>query len=46
MPLNLARHADQLLASDGFFERRCDDAEYFADPAGNTFVAAVKRGRI
>ncbi|QPP07991.1 helix-turn-helix domain-containing protein [Streptomyces bathyalis] len=40
MPLDLARHADQLLDTDGFFERRCDDArkakqsghaEYFAD---------------
>ncbi|MGH3313954.1 MAG: helix-turn-helix domain-containing protein [Streptomyces sp.] len=42
MPLDLARHADQVLATDGFFERRCDDArkarrgghaEYFADVA-------------
>jgi transcriptional regulator with XRE-family HTH domain len=42
MPLDLARHADQLLGTDGFFERRCDDArkarqgghaEYFADVA-------------
>lgn len=40
MPLDLARHADQLLSTDGFFERRCDDArkarrgghaEYFVD---------------
>ncbi len=40
MPLDLARHADQLLCTDGFFARRCDDArkarrgdhaEYFAD---------------
>ena len=40
MPLDLARHADQKLDTDGFFERRCDDArkarrsghaEYFAD---------------
>lgn len=40
MPLDLARHADQKLNTDGFFERRCEDArkakrgghaEYFAD---------------
>lgn len=40
MPLDLARHVDQLLRTDGFFERRCEDArkarrgghaEYFAD---------------
>jgi transcriptional regulator with XRE-family HTH domain len=40
MPLDLARHADQVLKTDGFFERRCEDArkarrgghaEYFAD---------------
>lgn len=40
MPLDLARHADQVLGTDGFFERRCGDArkarrgghaEYFAD---------------
>jgi transcriptional regulator with XRE-family HTH domain len=40
MPLDLARHVDQLLATDGFFERRCEDvrrarrgghAEYFID---------------
>lgn len=40
MPLDLARHADQLLDTDGFFERRCEDARkarqnghaaYFAD---------------
>ncbi|MCF6524840.1 helix-turn-helix transcriptional regulator [Streptomyces sp. JJ36] len=40
MPLDLARHADQVLHTDGFFERRCEDArkarrgghaEYFAD---------------
>ncbi|MFH9571139.1 helix-turn-helix domain-containing protein [Streptomyces sp. NPDC017454] len=38
MPLDLARHADQVLGTDGFFERRCEDvrqarraghAEYF-----------------
>ncbi|WP_327429561.1 helix-turn-helix domain-containing protein [Streptomyces sp. NBC_01236] len=42
MPLDLARHADQKLGTDGFFERRCEDvrrarqsghAEYFADVA-------------
>jgi transcriptional regulator with XRE-family HTH domain len=40
MPLDLARHADRVLGTDGFFERRCEDvrkarksshAEYFAD---------------
>ncbi|OEU96412.1 helix-turn-helix domain-containing protein [Streptomyces oceani] len=40
MPLDLAQHADHRLATDGFFERRCEDArkarrgghaEYFAD---------------
>ncbi|OEV27749.1 DNA-binding protein [Streptomyces nanshensis] len=40
MPLDFARHADQLLDTDGFFERRCEDARkarqnghaaYFAD---------------
>lgn len=25
MPLDLARHADQVLGTDGFFERRCED---------------------
>ncbi|MFC9809693.1 helix-turn-helix domain-containing protein [Streptomyces griseoaurantiacus] len=25
MPLDLARHVDQLLTTDGFFERRCED---------------------
>ncbi|MFD5803066.1 helix-turn-helix domain-containing protein [Streptomyces sp. NPDC127020] len=25
MPLDLARHADQVLRTDGFFERRCED---------------------
>ncbi|MCX4881536.1 helix-turn-helix transcriptional regulator [Streptomyces sp. NBC_00847] len=42
MPLDLARHVDQVLKTDGFFERRCEDArkarqsghaEYFADVA-------------
>ncbi|MFK0266803.1 helix-turn-helix domain-containing protein [Streptomyces angustmyceticus] len=42
MPLDLARHADVKLGTDGFFERRCEDArkarqgghaEYFADAA-------------
>jgi transcriptional regulator with XRE-family HTH domain len=40
MPLDLAQHADRVLDTDGFFERRCGDArkarrsghaEYFAD---------------
>ncbi|MET9968947.1 helix-turn-helix transcriptional regulator [Streptomyces sp. NPDC006356] len=26
MPVDLARHVDQKLGTDGFFERRCDDA--------------------
>lgn len=42
MPLDLARHVDRVLETDGFFERRCEDvqkakqsghAEYFADAA-------------
>ncbi|MCF3131060.1 helix-turn-helix domain-containing protein [Streptomyces olivochromogenes] len=42
MPLDLARHVDKVLRTDGFFERRCEDArrarqsghaEYFADVA-------------
>lgn len=42
MPLDLARHVDKVLKTDGFFERRCEDArkarqsghaEYFADVA-------------
>lgn len=42
MPLDLARHVDKRLGTDGFFERRCEDArkakrsghaEYFADVA-------------
>lgn len=42
MPLDLARHADQVLGTDGFFQRRCEDvrrarrgghAEYFVDVA-------------
>ncbi|MET7847284.1 helix-turn-helix transcriptional regulator [Streptomyces avermitilis] len=42
MPLDLARHVDERLGTDGFFERRCEDArkarqsghaEYFADVA-------------
>ncbi|WNM35914.1 helix-turn-helix transcriptional regulator [Streptomyces sp. Li-HN-5-11] len=42
MPLDLARHVDKVLETDGFFERRCEDArrarqsghaEYFADVA-------------
>ncbi|MBT2395803.1 helix-turn-helix transcriptional regulator [Streptomyces sp. ISL-100] len=42
MPLDLARHVDERLATDGFFVRRCEDArkakqsghaEYFADVA-------------
>ncbi|WP_329367167.1 helix-turn-helix domain-containing protein [Streptomyces sp. NBC_01483] len=42
MPLDLARHVDEALGTDGFFERRCEDArrarqsghaEYFADVA-------------
>ncbi|MFD4632113.1 helix-turn-helix domain-containing protein [Streptomyces sp. NPDC058284] len=42
MPVELARHVDQLLGTDGFFERRCGDvrkarqgahAEYFAQVA-------------
>ncbi|WP_030595396.1 helix-turn-helix domain-containing protein [Streptomyces fulvoviolaceus] len=42
MPLDLARHVDQVLRTDGFFKRRCEDArkarqsghaEYFADVA-------------
>ncbi|MFI6049662.1 helix-turn-helix domain-containing protein [Streptomyces violascens] len=40
MPLDLAQHVDEKLGTDGFFERRCEDArkakqsghaEYFAD---------------
>ncbi|WP_416977064.1 helix-turn-helix domain-containing protein [Streptomyces sp. T028] len=40
MPIDLARHADRVLGTDGFFERRCEDvrkarkgshAEYFVD---------------
>ncbi|WP_405950080.1 helix-turn-helix transcriptional regulator [Streptomyces prunicolor] len=42
MPLDLAKHVDRRLGTDGFFERRCEDArkakqsghaEYFADVA-------------
>lgn len=42
MPLDLARHVDEKLGTDGFFQRRCEDArkakqsghaEYFADVA-------------
>ncbi|MCX5248446.1 helix-turn-helix transcriptional regulator [Streptomyces sp. NBC_00201] len=42
MPMDLARHVDKVLKTDGFFERRCEDArkakqsghaEYFADVA-------------
>lgn len=42
MPLDLAKHVDKRLGTDGFFERRCEDArkakrsghaEYFADVA-------------
>ena len=42
MPLDLAQHVDRRLGTDGFFERRCEDArkakqsghaEYFADVA-------------
>lgn len=42
MPLDLARHVDKVLKTNGFFERRCEDvrrarqsghAEYFADVA-------------
>jgi transcriptional regulator with XRE-family HTH domain len=42
MPMDLARHVDKVLGTDGFFERRCEDArrarqsghaEYFADVA-------------
>ncbi|MET9799712.1 helix-turn-helix transcriptional regulator [Streptomyces sp. NPDC006368] len=42
MPLDLARHVDERLQTDGFFQRRCEDArrakqsghaEYFADVA-------------
>ena len=42
MPVDLARHVDEVLETDGFFERRCEDArrarqsghaEYFADVA-------------
>lgn len=43
MPLDLARHMDRALRTDGFFERRCEDvrkarrgpcAEYFRDVIG------------
>ncbi|MFG2757759.1 helix-turn-helix domain-containing protein [Streptomyces wuyuanensis] len=42
MPVDLARHVDERLGTDGFFQRRCEDArkakqsghaEYFADVA-------------
>ncbi|MCT9092696.1 helix-turn-helix transcriptional regulator [Streptomyces sp. ASQP_92] len=42
MPLDLAKHVDERLGTDGFFQRRCEDArrarqsghaEYFADVA-------------
>ncbi|MFD7184882.1 helix-turn-helix domain-containing protein [Streptomyces sp. NPDC056637] len=42
MPLDLAKHVDEKLGTDGFFQRRCEDArkarqsghaEYFADVA-------------
>ncbi|MEU2956204.1 helix-turn-helix transcriptional regulator [Streptomyces xanthochromogenes] len=47
MPVDLARHVDERLGTDGFFQRRCEDArrakqsghaEYFAD------VAEMERG--
>ncbi|MBX7467707.1 MULTISPECIES: helix-turn-helix domain-containing protein [unclassified Streptomyces] len=47
MPLDLAKHVDDRLGTDGFFQRRCEDArrakqsghaEYFAD------VAEMERG--
>ncbi|GAA2419373.1 helix-turn-helix transcriptional regulator [Streptomyces mauvecolor] len=47
MPLDLAKHVDERLGTDGFFQRRCEDArrakqsghaEYFAD------VAEMERG--
>jgi transcriptional regulator with XRE-family HTH domain len=52
MPLDLARHVDKVLRTDGFFERRCEDvqkakqsghAEYFADAAAiEKYAASVE----
>jgi transcriptional regulator with XRE-family HTH domain len=50
IPLDLARHADQVLNTDGFFERRAEDvrkarkkglADYFADAAEQEKTAAT-----
>ncbi|WLQ42589.1 helix-turn-helix transcriptional regulator [Streptomyces laculatispora] len=41
MPVELARHVDRVLGTDGFFERRCDDVRKAKQGAHAAFFAPV-----
>ncbi|MFJ4899814.1 helix-turn-helix domain-containing protein [Streptomyces sp. NPDC088727] len=41
MPVELARHADRVLKTDGFFERRCDDVRKARQGAHAAYFAGV-----
>lgn len=41
MPLDLARHVDRVLSTDGFFERCCEDARKARQGAHATYFAPV-----
>ncbi|MFH7335929.1 Scr1 family TA system antitoxin-like transcriptional regulator [Streptomyces sp. KHY 26] len=46
MPLDLARHADRVLKTDGFFERRCEDVQKARrGPHAAYFVKALEAER-
>ncbi|MGW0667761.1 helix-turn-helix domain-containing protein [Streptomyces sp. NPDC002746] len=41
MPVELARHADRVLKTDGFFERRCDDVRKARQGAHSSYFAGI-----
>ncbi|WP_175408059.1 helix-turn-helix transcriptional regulator [Streptomyces sp. TRM64462] len=41
MPLDLARHVDRVLKTDGFFERRCDDVRKAKQGAHASYFAPI-----
>lgn len=44
MPLDLARHVDQVLGTDGFFERRCEDVRRAKRSGHADYVEKVLEG--
>ncbi|MET9656717.1 helix-turn-helix transcriptional regulator [Streptomyces sp. NPDC006510] len=41
MPVDLAQHVDRVLKTDGFFQRRCEDARKAKQGAHSSYFAAV-----